>query len=130
MLTTTNTIDLVLDIMPPSLNNIYRSVTIKGITRRVLTGDAKKWKQDAITIIRCAGNQQGFVIQPKQPFDIDVLYRAPNVLVWDLDGKGKLLIDAFCEAFGVDDRYLMELHQRKQRGPQSVCMRVMVMEGI
>lgn len=36
--------------------------------------------------------------------------------------------DAFCEAFGVDDRYLMELHQRKQRGPCRVALRVMVME--
>lgn len=125
--TTTSTLDLLLDIMPPSLNNIYRTVTIKGISRRVLTGDAKKWKHDAITIIHNAGRLQDFDIQPKQPFKIAVLYQAPNVLVWDLDGKGKLLIDAFCEAFGVDDRYLMELHQHKQRGTQSVCMRVMVL---
>lgn len=121
-------LSITLDDMPPSLNNIYRNVTIKGITRRVLTGDAKKWKHDATTIIHNAGRLQGFDIQPKQPFRVDVLYQAPNVLVWDLDGKGKLLIDAFCEAFGVDDRYLMELHQRKQRGPCAVRMRVMVME--
>lgn len=121
-------LSITLDIMPPSLNNIYRSVTIKGISRRVLTGDAKAWKQSATTIIRCAGNAQGFAIQPKHPFRIEVLYQAPNVLVWDLDGKGKLLIDSLCDAFGIDDRYLMELHQRKQRGPQSVRMRVMVME--
>lgn len=129
MLTTTSDLELTLDDMPPSLNNIYRSVTIKGITRRVLTGDAKKWKKDTTIIIRCAGNAQGFAIQPKHPFRIEVLYQAPNVLVWDVDGKGKLLIDSFCEAFGVDDRYLMELHQRKQRGPCQVRMRVMVMEG-
>lgn len=122
-------LDLMLDDMPPSLNNIYRSVTIKGITRRVLTGDAKAWKQSTTIIIRNAGMLQGFALHPKQAFEIEVLYQAPNVLVWDVDGKGKLLIDSFCEAFGVDDRYLMELHQRKQRGPCQVRMRVMVMEG-
>jgi len=126
MLTTT-TLDLTLDTIPPSLNNIYRSVTIKGIARRVLTGDAKQWKKDATTIIRNAGRLHDFDIQPKQPFKIEVLYQAPNVLVWDVDGKAKLLVDSFCEAFGVDDRYLMELHQRKQRGPCAVRLMVMVM---
>lgn len=122
-LTTTN-LALTLDTMPPSLNNIYRTITVKGISRRVLTGDAKKWKADATIIIRNAGRLQGFDIQPKQPFAITVLYQAPNVNQWDLDGKPKLLIDAFCEAFGVDDRYLMELHQRKQRGVCAVAMKV------
>jgi hypothetical protein len=130
MLRTKQAIDITLDDIPPSLNNIYRTVTIKGISRRVLTGDARKWKASTTTIIRNAGKVQGFDIAPKEPFAIAVLYTAPNVLVWDLDGKAKLLIDSFCEAFGVDDRYLMELHQRKQRGPCQVRMRVVMMETI
>jgi hypothetical protein len=120
----TRTLDIVLGDIPPSLNNIYRSLVIDGKPRRVLTGDAKKWKADATTIIRNAGRLHAFAIVPKQPFAIAVLYTAPNVNQWDLDGKAKLLVDAFCEAFGVDDRYMMELHQRKQRGPALVRMRV------
>ncbi len=116
--------EITLEDMPPSLNNIYKTVTIKGVGRRVMTADARSWKDSATLLIRNAGRLQGFDIAPKQPFDIDVLYTAPNVLVWDLDGKAKLLIDAFCDAFGIDDRYLMELHQRKQRGACSVQMRV------
>lgn len=123
-MTTTTDLALTLDTMPPSLNNLYCTITVKGISRRVLTGDAKKWKADATVIIRNAGRLQGFDIAPKSPFAITVLYQAPNVLVWDVDGKAKLLVDSLCDAFGIDDRYLMELHQRKQRGPCAVALKV------
>ena len=35
--------------------------------------------------------------------------------------------DALCDAFGIDDRYLMELRQRKHRGPVAVQMIVSVL---
>lgn len=123
-MTTTTALDLTLDTIPPSLNNIYKTITVKGISRRVLTTEARKWKDYATLIIRTAGRRVGWDIAPKQPFAITVLYQAPNVLVWDVDGKAKLLVDSFCEAFGVDDRYLMDLHQTKQRGPCAVWLRV------
>ena len=113
--------------MPPSLNNAYATITVKGVSRRVLSNSARAWKDGAVLIIRSAGRLQGFDIAPKVPFIINVTYTAPNVLVWDLDGKAKLLIDAFCDAFGIDDRYLMDLHQRKQRGPINVLMSVSVL---
>lgn len=119
--------EITLNDMPPSLNNAYATVTIKGVSRRVMSNSARAWKDGAVLVIRAAGRFQGFDITPKQPFAIDVLYTAPNVLVWDLDGKAKLLIDAFCGAFGVDDRYLMELRQRKARGACSVHMKVTVL---
>lgn len=112
------------DVMPPSLNNLYMSVTTKGVTRRVMSNAARAWKDGAVLVIRNAGRMQGFDIAPKQPFTIDVLYTAPNMFQFDLDGKAKLIIDAFCDAFGVDDRYLMDLHQRKQRGLTHVRMEV------
>jgi len=112
--------------MPPSLNNAYNTVTIKGVSRRVMSNSARAWKDGAVLIIRSSGRLQGFDIAPKVPFAVDVTYTAPTVLVWDLDGKAKLLIDAFCDAFGIDDRYLMDLHQRKQRGPINVLMSVSV----
>lgn len=42
MTTTSCPLDIVLDELPPSLNNIYRTITIKGISRRVLTGAADR----------------------------------------------------------------------------------------
>ena len=118
--------EITLGDMPPSLNNLYKSITVKGVTRRVMSNSARAWKDGAVLVIRAAGRFQGFDIAPKQPFAIEVQYTAPNVLVWDLDGKAKLLIDAFCDAFGVDDRYLMEMRQRKQRGACSVQMKVII----
>lgn len=120
--------EITLDDMPPSLNNIYKNVTIKGVGRRVMTADARSWKDTATILMRNAGRLRGFDIAPKQMFAIEVLYTAPNVLQWDLDGKPKLLLDSLCDAFGIDDRYLMDLHQRKQRGACSVFMRVMLLE--
>ena len=116
--------EITLDDMPPSLNNAYATVTNRGVSRRVMTANARSWKDTATILIRNAGRLRGFDIAPKQPFAIEVLYTAPNVLVWDLDGKAKILVDSFCDAFGVDDRYLMELRQRKQRGACSVHMTV------
>ena len=112
------------DTMPPSLNNLYASITVKGVTRRVMSNSARVWKDGAVLVIRNAGRLRGFDIAPKQPFAIEMVYTAPNVLVWDLDGKAKILVDSFCDAFGVDDRYLMELRQRKQRGAVNVHMTV------
>ncbi len=119
--------EITLDDMPPSLNNLYKSITVKGVTRRVMSNSVRAWKDGATMLIRNAGRLQGFDIAPKQPFAIEVLYTAPNVMAWDLDGKAKILVDSFCDAFGVDDRYLMELHQRKQRGACSVHMAVILL---
>ena len=120
------TFEITLLEIPPSLNNAYATVTNRGVSRRVMTSSARSWKDTATLLIRNAGRLSGFDIAPKQPFVIEAIYTAPNVLVWDVDGKAKLLIDAFCDAFGVDDRYLMELRQCKQRGACSVHMKVTV----
>ena len=119
--------EITLDDMPPSLNNAYATVTNRGVSRRVMTASARSWKDCATLLIRNAGRLQGFDIAPKQPFGIDVTYASPAMLVFDLDWKGKVLIDALCDAFGIDDRYLMDLHQRKQRGSIKVHMRVMLL---
>jgi len=113
-----------LDSMPCSLNNLYATIVVKGKQRRVLSGAARAWKDGAALIIRNAGRLQGFDLAPKQPFAVEVVYQAPNVMQFDLDGKSKLLVDALADAFGIDDRYLMDLRQRKQRGPVCVEMQV------
>src|SRR5687768_11922571 len=114
MVQNTTHLAIILDDVPPSLNNAYRSITIDGKSRRVLTGAARKWKADAIKQIRVAGNRIGWSMAKKTPMLIKIHYRAPNIFVWDLDGKAKLLIDAFCTAFELDDRYVMDLHQTKE----------------
>lgn len=111
-------LEIQIDDLPPSLNNLYHNVVINGHSRRALSSAAKKWKHDAITIMRATGSRQGWTIAKKVPFVIAVRYYAPNVMMWDLDGKPKLLIDALCSAFQIDDRYLMKLNQEKERSPR------------
>lgn len=106
-----------LDSVPPSLNNAYREAVVDGHARRVLTGRARAWKREATLLIKNAAQRQGWRPQQKTLLEIHIIYRAPNILQWDLDGKPKLLLDAFCEAFGLDDRYVIHLDQRKERRP-------------
>ncbi len=116
--------EITLDDMPPSLNNLYSSIDVRGSQRRVLSGAARAWKQSATLIIRTAGRIAGFSIMPRQLFAVTIALQAPNVLQFDLDGKSKLLIDSACEAFGIDDRYLTELKMTKRRGETSVRIRI------
>jgi Holliday junction resolvase RusA-like endonuclease len=111
--------------IPPSLNNLYATAEIEGRSRRVLTSAARDWKQQAAWAIFAAAREQGWSVEKKTPLYVEVFYGAPDVLRWDLDGKAKLLLDAFCDAFGVDDRYVMTLTQMKARtGLEQMKLRV------
>jgi Holliday junction resolvase RusA-like endonuclease len=119
--------EVIIDGLPPSLNNLYATIEVKGRSRRILSSTASAWKRDACLLIRSAAQQQGWTIEKKVSFSVEVAYTAPDALRWDLDGKQKLLLDAFCMAFGVDDRYLMSLNQTKERAPaRQLRMRVWV----
>lgn len=113
-----------LDSIPPSLNNLYATVG----NRRVLRSSANDWKRAAAWQMKAAATAQGWSAERKVPLFVEVLYSAPDVLRWDIDGKPKLLLDALCEAFGLDDRYVMSLEQTKVRGPAWVEVRVMTGE--
>lgn len=116
---------VVLDDIPPSLNNAYRTVIIDGVPHRVLTTAAKRWKLATAKQIKVAAGRVGWSMVKKTPMKITIHYRAPNILVWDLDGKAKLLVDAAMEALGLDDRYVMDLHLTKERQPrEQVLMRI------
>lgn len=111
-------LEIVLDELPPSLNNLYATIEVQGRSRRVLTSAATSWKARAALVMRNAAQHQRWTIARKTPFHVEVRYAAPNVLQWDLDGKPKLLLDALCDAFGIDDRYVMALYQTKARAAQ------------
>ena len=119
-------LDIFLEDMPPGLNNAYVTRIVKGTAYRPLSEEAKHWKAGAIPQIRAIANRKDWSMIKKTPMRISILYRAPNILVWDIDGKAKLLIDAAMEALGLDDRYIMALHQSKERYErEQVYMRIM-----
>jgi Holliday junction resolvase RusA-like endonuclease len=120
------TLEVTLTEIPPSLNNLYANVEIEGKSRRVLSSAANDWKRSAAWTIKAAAMEQGWTCEKKVPLFVEVFYASPSVLRWDLDGKPKLLLDALCEAFGLDDRYVMTLNQMKARsGLEQVRLRVM-----
>lgn len=108
-------LEVTLDDIPPSLNNLYATIEIKGRSRRVLSSAANAWKHAAALIIRNAAQHQQWTVAKKTPLYVEILYAAPDVLRWDIDGKPKLLLDALSDAFGIDDRYVMSLNQMKAR---------------
>jgi Holliday junction resolvase RusA-like endonuclease len=119
--------EVTLDDLPPSLNNLYATIEVKGRSRRILSSAANDWKHQAAWTMVAAAREQGWTVETKVPLRVEVIYAAPDVLRWDLDGKIKLLLDSFCLAFGVDDRYVMSLNQSKARGPlRQLRMRVWV----
>ncbi len=121
----THTLEITLDDLPPSLNNLYSTIEVKGRSRRVLSSAANDWKRSAGLIIRNAAMHQQWTCEKKVPLFVEVIFASPTVLRWDIDGKAKLLIDAMCEAMGLDDRYVMSLNLMKARSPlERVQMRV------
>jgi len=120
-----STLEVTLTDIPPSLNNLYATIEVEGRSRRVLSSAANDWKRTAGLIIRNAATLQQWTCERKTPLYVEILFASPTVLRWDIDGKAKLLIDALCEAMGLDDRYVMHLDLEKVRsGMEQVRMLV------
>jgi crossover junction endodeoxyribonuclease RusA len=104
--------------LPPSINQQY--ATVKG--RRVLSRASRKYKKEvgrAIRRLRAEGViadalvsalRQGFV-----GLFIDFYFETP--LRRDLDGGFKITQDAICDALGVNDNRVVDVHLVKRIDP-------------
>ena len=104
--------------MPPSINQQY--ATVRG--RRVLSKDSRRYKKRVGKIIRrlrargiipnalVAALRQGYV-----GLFIDFYFETP--LRRDLDGGLKITQDAICEALGLNDNRVVDLHLVKRIDP-------------
>ena len=99
--------------MPPGINSQYS--TVNG--RRVLSAVARRWKKQALAEL--AGTftpafrdlaRSGYLA-----LFIDFYFETP--LRRDLDGGLKITQDAICEALGVDDRRVVDIHLVKRIDP-------------
>jgi crossover junction endodeoxyribonuclease RusA len=101
--------------LPPSINSQYVTVG----RRRVLSKDAKAFKTDVRKLVdhmRSSGQIQagleveflGSLIGAYLTFHFETPFRR------DLDGGLKIALDAVCEALGIDDRMVVDLHLVKQ----------------
>jgi Holliday junction resolvase RusA-like endonuclease len=119
--------------LPPSLNHAYKNTTMKTRTGKVYTGrrltaDAQAWRDAATLEMRSAANERGWEVPSKTPLSVEILYQMPTLYRADLDGMMKVLLDAMKDAIGVDDRYIVDLHPRKIKGPEAVRIDVRAIE--
>lgn len=99
--------------LPPGVNNQY--ATVNG--RRVLSGEARRWKQAALRAMAGvfsaefkARAQAGYLA-----LFIDFYFETP--LRRDLDGGLKIAQDTICAALEVDDRRVVDIHLVKRIDP-------------
>ena len=104
--------------LPPSINQQY--ATVRG--RRVLSRASRHYKKEVGRIVRrlrvdrvigdemVAALRQGFI-----GLFIDFYFETP--LRRDLDGGLKIAQDAICDALGVDDNRVVDVHLVKRIDP-------------
>lgn len=105
--------------LPPGINQQY--VTLKN-GRRGLSQASKQWKKGAkqeIALHRFDGRiSDGFVAAAQKgylAFTFQFYFESP--LRRDLDGGLKILLDTLCDALGVDDNRVVDLHLSKRIDP-------------
>jgi crossover junction endodeoxyribonuclease RusA len=104
--------------LPPSINQQY--ATVRG--RRVLSRTSRAFKKEARKIIRQL-RAQNVIPDPlvqmlKEGYVglfLDFYFETP--LRRDLDGGLKITQDAVCEALGVDDNRVVDIHLVKRIDP-------------
>lgn len=104
--------------VPPSVNNQYVSVG----RRRVLSAPAKAFKRDVKKIVERARLDGVISAAADDAMKASLLglyltFYFETPLKRDLDGGLKIALDALCEALGVDDRTVVDLHLTKQIDP-------------
>lgn len=105
--------------LPPGVNNQY--VTLKD-RRRVLSQESRKWKKSArreLEVMRFDGRiSDEFVRVAGEGYlslFLDFYFESP--LRRDLDGGLKILQDTICEALGVNDNRVVDIHLLKRIDP-------------
>ena len=104
--------------LPPGINNQYVSVG----RRRVLSKSAKAFHKDAGTVLREL-LQRGTITDEwlatlrEQPLACDLVFFFETPFKRDLDGGLKIALDALCEVFDLDDRYVVSLTLEKRIDP-------------
>jgi len=104
--------------LPPSINQQY--ATVNG--RRVLSADSRRYKREvrkAMRRLRAEGTiSDALVTALRRGFVglfIDFFFQTPGRR--DLDGGLKITQDAICEALGVNDNRVVDVHLVKRIDP-------------
>lgn len=104
--------------LPPGVNNQYVTVG----RRRVLSAPAKAFKRDVRKTVERARLDGVVSVAAETALKSSLLgvyltFYFETPLKRDLDGGLKIALDALCEALGIDDRMVVDLHLTKQIDP-------------
>jgi crossover junction endodeoxyribonuclease RusA len=104
--------------LPPGVNNQYATVG----NRRVLTKEAARFKRAAKRLLLGAEGERALVPGEEDRlrdaylgFYLTFYFETP--FKRDLDGGLKITQDAVCEALGLDDRNVVDIHLTKRIDP-------------
>lgn len=105
--------------LPPSVNNQYRDADIGGATRRVLSAEAKHWKNSiarAFHTLLVQGRLADEIFDQAQSGYIalygEFFFETPHRR--DLDGGLKIAQDAICAGLRVNDNRVVEIRLLKR----------------
>jgi crossover junction endodeoxyribonuclease RusA len=104
--------------LPPGVNNLY--VSVNG--RRVLSGEGKRFKADVrarLDEMRFSGQLAAEAIEAFRAgyLSLFIDFYFPTPLKRDLDGGLKITQDALCEALGINDNRVVDIHLVKRIDP-------------
>ena len=100
--------------IPPSINSQY--ATVNG--RRVLSSTGRRYKSTIAQILLSAlaqsPNRSTFLNAAQSHYlSLTIHFYFPTLLRRDLDGGLKIAQDALCEAMGINDNRVVEIHLYK-----------------
>ena len=99
--------------LPPSINRQY--ATVNG--RRVLSSTGRRYKETIAQLLMAVASSSGWhaFLQKAQEHCLALTVHCcfPTLLRRDLDGGLKITQDAVCEAMGLNDNRVMEIHLYK-----------------
>ena len=99
--------------LPPSINRQY--ATVNG--RRVLSSTGRRYKETIAQLLMAAASSSGwhaFLQKVQEHFlTLTIHFFFPTLLRRDIDGGLKITQDAVCEAMGLNDNRVMEIHLYK-----------------
>ena len=99
--------------LPPSINRQY--ATVNG--RRVLSSTGRRYKETIAQLLMAAASSSGWhaFLQKAREHCLALTVHCyfPTLLRRDLDGGLKITQDAVCEAMGLNDNRVMEIHLYK-----------------
>ena len=109
--------------IPPSINHQY--ATVNG--RRILSAAGRRYKveigQQILVALAHSANKQSLLLRLRSEYvALSIRCRFTSLLRRDIDGGLKITQDALCEALGLNDNRVLELHLYKDVAPESPSM--------